>query len=410
MKDTQKSNTILNKLNKQKDFNLEKFIEETPRKLNLHILSSDCKDCISFVEYLTNVHFQNNQNKLLLGQIPEKLTLFSLMNYFVYDNECKMMDSIIKKGKEASNNNDKNNSTFSEVVIILDNSEINCQIDEIRKNLSQKDIFRNEHFVPFFIFITPKILNLSDFLETNISQYKIILNDILKNNVKKNKEISDLYRKINILFSYYNELGDEFSFVNSKGEKIEIKTDNIDSPISLNILLIGRTGVGKSSLLNIILEEKKSLVGGTRVSTTTKDIMVYRKCNTPVKFYDVRGIEDEKSVENYIKILTELNGILKKTYDSINVIFYCMDYLSETLIYENEKRIFEKLIDFEVPIFFIINKTPPTPKKKDKKINFENKKKETEKVIHNYIKNAFNKRKIEKKREKFINDYIKIFF
>ena len=407
MKDTQDPNSILNKLNEQKEFNLEKFMKETPRKLNLHILSSDCKDCVSFVEYLTQVKIQNNQNELLLEQIPEKLTLFSLMNYFVYANYCKLMDSIIKKGKEAQNNNDKNNFTFSEVVIILDNSEINNQIENIRKYFLEENIFQNEHFVPFFIFITPKNLDLSDFLETNIFQYEIILDDILKNN-EKNEEITALYRKINILFCYYNELGDEFSFVNSKGEKIEIKTDENDSPISLNILLIGRTGVGKSTLINIILEEKKSLVGGTRVSTTTKDIIVYRKWNAPIKFYDVRGIEDEKSVENYIEILTELNGKLNKNYDCINVIFYCMDYSSETLIYENEKRIFEKLIDFDIPIFFIINKTLPTPKKKNKKINFENKKKETEKVIHNYIKNAFKNN--EELSEKFINDYIKIFF
>ena len=263
MKDTQDPNSILNKLNEQKEFNLEKFMKETPRKLNLHILSSDCKDCVSFVEYLTQVKIQNNQNELLLEQIPEKLTLFSLMNYFVYDNEFKMMDSIIKKGKEAQNNNDKNNFTFSEVVIILDNSEINNQIENIRKYLLKENIFRNEHFFPFFIFITPKNLDLSDFLETNIFQYKIILNDILNNNVEKNEEIFALYRKINILFCYYNELGDEFSFLNSQGKTIEIKTDETNSPISLNILLIGRTGVGKSTLINIILEEKKSLVGGT---------------------------------------------------------------------------------------------------------------------------------------------------
>ena len=47
-------------------------------------------------------------------------------------------------------------------------------------------------------------------------------------------------------------------------------------------------------------------------------------------------------------------------------------------------------------------------KKKNKKINFENKKKETEKVIHNYITNAFKNN--EELSEKFINDYIKIFF
>ena len=97
-------------------------------------------------------------------------------------------------------------------------------------------------------------------------------------------------------------------------------------PISVNILLLGHTGVGKSKLLNIILGEKKSLEGGTGVSTTTKDMIVYRKSNSAIKFYDVRGIEDGKSVENYIQILTLLNGNKYFTYDSINAIFYCMEF------------------------------------------------------------------------------------
>lgn len=54
---------------------------------------------------------------------------------------------------------------------------------------------------------------------------------------------------------------------------------------------------------------------------------------------------------------------------------------SGTHLYEAEKKIFEKLIDFKVPIIFIINKTPPTPKTTKKKINFENMKNNIKNVI-----------------------------
>ena len=69
------------------------------RKLNLHIFSSDYKDCIYFVNIKRMLNFKII-NKLLLKQIQEKLTLLSLMIYFVYDNEYKMMYSQLKKEKK----------------------------------------------------------------------------------------------------------------------------------------------------------------------------------------------------------------------------------------------------------------------------------------------------------------------
>jgi len=36
-----------------------------------------------------------------------------------------------------------------------------------------------------------------------------------ESNKLKNYEVSSFSRKLNVLFCYYNELGDEFSFVNS---------------------------------------------------------------------------------------------------------------------------------------------------------------------------------------------------
>ena len=170
------------------------------------------------------------------------------MNYNVYDNTVKMMETIINKAKLARQKIDKNNFIFSEVAIILDNDKINEQIYEIRKILKKEMIFLTEYFIPFFLFITPINLNLEDFLETNKSQYKITLTDILtNNNENKGEEIFALYRKINVLFSYYNELGDEFSFINSDRKIIEIKTeDDMNFALSANILLLGHTGVGKS--------------------------------------------------------------------------------------------------------------------------------------------------------------------
>ena len=74
--------------------------------------------------------------------------------------------------------------------------------------------------------------------------------------------------------------------------------------------MIGRTGAGKSTLINLILEEKKSLEGGDGFSTTSKNILVYKKNNLALRFYYVKGIEcDENTLKNYVKYLKILTVI-----------------------------------------------------------------------------------------------------
>ena len=75
-----------------------------------------------------------------------------------------------------------------------------------------------------------------------------------------------------------------------------------------------------------------------------------------------------------------------------------------------EKEIFEKLIDFEVPIIFIINKTSPSPKNEKKKEKYEDKKNDIKNTIHNFIENAFKKKGEEEKSKKFIANFTEIFF
>ena len=83
-------------------------------------------------------------------------------------------------------------------------------------------------------------------------------------------------------------------------------------------MFLGRSGVGKSSLINYILDEKKSLEGGTGFSTTSKNIIIYQKQNIPLRLYDIKGIESEESIQNQINILSN-----DKEYPK-NAIFYCL--------------------------------------------------------------------------------------
>ena len=181
---------------------------------------------------------------------------------------------------------------------------------------------------------------------------------------------------MHIIFSYYNELGDIFSFKNSEGKEITIRNvDDTNITDYINIMFLGRSGVGKSSLINYILDEKKSLEGGTGFSTTSKNIIIYQKQNIPLRLYDIKGIESEESIQNQINILSN-----DKEYPK-NAIFYCLEYSGGTVIFDMEKKLFEKLVELEIPIIFVITKCifNPYEKDKDSELN-QDKKADCEKI------------------------------
>ena len=421
----------LEEFNKTKNLTLKRFQEETPRKMTIHILSDNLDDCRKFIEIFTGENLRDKE-ALLEKDIKKKINLYSFMNYEIYENTSKLMEKIEKKVNFIYQNPKSETAIYSEVVIILHNKEISKQIDEIKNNFLDNDIMStNSYYTPFVIIISPEEINLTDFLTLKTFQYKINLDNIFNyfkglekekkleiSESEKEKELETLefIRKLNVLFCYYNELGDEFSFINSEKKEVNIKIeDDSNITVFINILFLGKSGSGKSTLINLLLGEKKSIEGGTGFSTTSKNIIVYKKAGVPIRFYDVKGIENEKTVDNYAKILTNFNENNSSSKDSINAIFYCMEYKSAgNLIEEMEFKLFEKLIQFNIQIIFLITKTPYDINKKHKNKKTE-KARETQRKniknsINSLIKSIFKKNNKEEEGQKFINNYLKFFF
>jgi len=106
------------------------------------------------------------------------------------------------------------------------------------------------------------------------------------------------------------------------------------------------------------------------------------------------------SIDNYINILTELNGNIKISNDSLNTILFCMKYKTGTVIYDMLRKIFEKLIDYNIPILFVITHTPYDIRKKSKNKNTEKTRKNNRDIIITTIKKFFKDAFINKKKEK----------
>ena len=413
--DNDSSSQTLNNFNKSKNLTLEEFQMQIPRKMTIHFLSNKAIDCKEFIEFMTNEKIQNSK-ELLEINIKKKINLYSFMNYKIYEDAKKLMDVI--EDKVESNKKKPKVGIFSEVLIILDNTEIEKQINIIKKAfICNETMQTNSYYIPFLIIISPKKIKLKDFSKSKTFQYRITLENIFnffkEKKGEKKPEVSAFIRKLNVLFCYYNELGDEFSFINSENKEVIVNIeDDTDITLFVNFLLLGRTGAGKSKLINLLLEEMKSIEGGTGFSTTSKKIIVYKKSGFPIRFYDVKGIENDETSENYDKIMAYFNIMNNISHESINIIFYCIEYKKNgTIIEEMEFKLFQKLINFDIPIFFIITKTPYNPDKPCSKKKTEQSRKNERDIIINAINHlvlsAFNNKNDGKK---FIDNYIKIFF
>lgn len=87
----------------------------------------------------------------------------------------------------------------------------------------------------------------------------------------------------------------------------------------LNIMVFGNTGVGKSTLLNLLLEKEHFKTG--RGKAITKEISKESciKSDVTVNFYDVPGLNDsEGNDKHYLK---EISNLIPK----INIILFCFD-------------------------------------------------------------------------------------
>ena len=83
---------------------------------------------------------------------------------------------------------------------------------------------------------------------------------------------------------------------------------------------------------------------------------MYKKSSLALRFYDVKGLEDETTLNNYVKLLKGFNGNNNLSNDSINAIFYCIPYGEKTIIKEPDKKIINELIEFDIPILFYLRK------------------------------------------------------
>lgn len=139
-----------------------------------------------------------------------------------------------------------------------------------------------------------------------------------------------------------------------------------------NVLVIGNSGVGKSTLINSVLGEEKAKTGWGTVGTT-KELAIFESDKIPFRIIDTVGFEP-----SLIKEMQAIGAVKKWSKNSakeghndnqINVIWFCVDGVAAKLFPKSIEDLSRATSMWEsVPVIVVITKSYSVP---DRERNIE---------------------------------------
>ena len=256
---------------------------------------------------------------------------------------------------------------FKEIYIIKNDGISQDNINELFDKLNDILDESGEYYHPFIIFLTKEEISVNnqDYYNLDLKKISFLLYS------EEQFPLSDLIFKLIQIFSYYNELGDEFEI---NGYPYYSITDYNNYPTYLNILIMGRSQSGKSTFINLLLDEKRAKEGGNNCGCSQKP-QKYKILNYPIRLYDTIGFgDDDKNIKEFINYFKKMDDQMNLLKEKIHLVLYFIDGGAGNKISKKEKILLKEIQKRNLMTFFIVTKFNHDPKKNNKKYNNELKK------------------------------------
>jgi len=223
---------------------------------------------------------------------------------------------------------------------------------------------------PMILFITTDANFTKELLIQQLANQKIDMT-IDKRNIfvqqYNENNVMEVFICLLKICSYYNELGDSFQFpiVDKENEmvsnivdhsgQIHLSGSRDSNPYKINILICGRSGVGKSTFINLFLSEKRCKEG--KGISVTRKIVKYNHPYFPISIYDTPGFTETEEMGKVWKKIEHLNDDLMKGSDKIHMIWFLINSQSARTLVGNDGDFIKRTIKLKIPIYFIITRS-----------------------------------------------------
>ena len=288
---------------------------------------------------------------MLENKINYKVRKSKDLNWSFIEFESKDFNEMIENGFNYISYNYSNKNIDGESVIIVFLKKENDEELNLISYLEKKSNLKR-----------PRLLFISNDKNMNFYSKYIIEKeldyDLRDIEIMKEEEIeSQLNSKLIDYFKYYNQIGDDEIVC----PKVDAKNIEFNLNFTINLFVTGKPGCGKSTLINLLLNEKRAKE--SKGKNTTNKIIKYIKKNTSLAFYDTPGFISGSDVDETIKLLKEKVKEMDLYKEKIHGILYVLNSSLVRTIDDNEINFIKFLLSYNIPIFFILNFSNPQKKK-----------------------------------------------